>query len=63
VIEAKEHARWALRRAKEPSEARAWRQEAIEWMRVWLEDPELFPLWSELRLRQIEKNAPELLRI
>lgn len=58
VIEAKDHARWALRRMKEPSAARTWREEAIEWMRVWLEDPALFPLWSELRLRQLEK-VPE----
>jgi hypothetical protein len=62
VIEAKDHARWALRRMKEPSTARVWREEAVEWMRVWLEDPELFPLWSELRLREIEKSRPELLR-
>lgn len=61
VIEAKDHARWALRRMKEPSAARVWREEAVEWMRVWLEDPELFPLWSELRLREIEKSRPELL--
>lgn len=61
VIEAKDHARWALRRMKEPSTARLWREEAVEWMRVWLHDPELFPLWSELRLREIEKSRPELL--
>lgn len=59
VIEAKDHARWALRRMKERSAARLWREEAVEWMRVWLEDPELFPLWSDLRLREIEKSRPE----
>jgi len=59
VIEAKDHARWALRRAKEPSDARTWRQEAIEWMRVWLENPEVFPLWSKLRLRQMGETISE----
>jgi hypothetical protein len=48
VIEAKTHARFAARRAKEmPSNTR---EEMIEWMLVWLNDPKLFGGWAKLAL-------------
>lgn len=58
VIEAKDHARWALRRGKLGPEQAGWRREAIEWMLVWLENPEAFPVWASLRRRRIEATSP-----
>ncbi len=46
VREAKRHAELARR---SPKANRAVKTEMIEWMRVWLETPELFPLWVKLR--------------
>jgi hypothetical protein len=44
VIEAKTHARFATRRKPE-------KQEMVEWMLVWLQDPDLFETWVNLRMR------------
>lgn len=46
VIESKTHARFAARRKTE-------KQEMVEWMLVWLENPSLFDSWARLRLRSI----------
>lgn len=46
VREAKRHAELARR---SPKANRAVKTEMIEWMRVWLETPEVFPLWVKLR--------------
>lgn len=56
VIEAKDHARWALRRAKDDQQKRQ-REEMIQWMLVWLENPEIFPQWLRLRKRQLARLA------
>jgi hypothetical protein len=48
VIEAKDHARLALRRDAD-AKARSLREELIEWMIVWVNDPALFPIWVRLR--------------
>ena len=48
VIEAKDHARWAIRRVADPEKKTA-RQEMVAWMLVWLEDPPIFPAWVRLR--------------
>lgn len=51
VIEAKDHARLALRSARiEPGE-RAAKEEMILWMLTWLENPGVFSTWLELRKR------------
>ncbi len=50
VIQAKEHAGWASLRAKEEAR-RAEKHEMVEWMRVWLENPAVFPAWVEIRKR------------
>lgn len=47
VIEAKDHARWALPR-DDPAR-KAEREEMIRWMLTWLENPEVFPEWIALR--------------
>ncbi len=50
VIEAKDHARWALR--KLPPGRRAAKEEMILWMLTWLEHPAAFPAWLRLRKKQ-----------
>lgn len=47
VIEAKDHAKFALRRLT--GEARAERERMVEWMLIWLENPPLFPVWNTAR--------------
>ena len=53
VIEAKEHARFAARSSKTASEKRAEKEEMIEWMLVWLENPGVFPAWVKLRKQKL----------
>ncbi|MDP3001452.1 MAG: hypothetical protein Q8N47_28465 [Bryobacterales bacterium] len=48
VIQAKDHARWASRRAKEEAKRRQ-KQEMAEWMLTWLENPAVFPPWARIR--------------
>ena len=48
VITAKEHARFAARRAKEEFR-REMKEQMAEWMLVWLENPAIFPQWVRLR--------------
>lgn len=48
VLQAKDHARWASVRAKDESR-RTVKREMVEWMRVWLENPAVFPAWARLR--------------
>ena len=45
VITAKEHARWAARKSREPAD----KEEMTLWMVTWLENPPLFPEWVRLR--------------
>jgi hypothetical protein len=48
VIEAKDHARWAAKRAADPAR-RAAKEEMAVWMLVWLENPDIFPAWLGAR--------------
>jgi hypothetical protein len=57
VIEAKEHARWPLKRQPQSAEAAARaaeKREMIEWMIVWLENPGIFPTWARLRMQAVQ---------
>ena len=49
MIEAKQHARWAARRAGPGEAKRQIKEEMIQWMLVWLENPAVFPAWAPLR--------------
>lgn len=49
VIAAKDHARFAARKP----EKRAQKEEMVEWMLVWLGDPEVFPAWSAIRKSKV----------
>ncbi len=50
VLRARQHALWASTRAKDET-LRAAKREMIEWMRVWLENPAVFPAWVAIRKR------------
>jgi hypothetical protein len=52
VIEAKDHARLASRHLH----LRAIKEEMVQWMLVWLENPEVFPAWVSVRKEAI--SAP-----
>ncbi len=52
VIEAKSHARFALRRSSTSEEKRNIKKEMVEWMIIWLEDPALFAPWVKLRRKR-----------
>lgn len=49
VIEAKDHARLAAKRAGITPEQRSVKEEMAAWMLLWLENPEIFPAWLSLR--------------
>ncbi|HVP48984.1 MAG TPA: hypothetical protein VMT32_20460 [Bryobacteraceae bacterium] len=49
VIQAKDHARLAARSPKAAPEKKAQKEEMIQWMLVWLNDPGVFPAWVKLR--------------
>ena len=49
VRQAKDRLKLHLRRRELSDEQRAEKEELIEWFLVWLETPELFPQWLELR--------------
>jgi hypothetical protein len=53
VIEAKDHARWAARRAGTDADLRARKEEMLLWMLTWLENPGVFREWVGLRNRQL----------
>jgi hypothetical protein len=42
IIEAKQHARWAMKRHPE-------KEEMVLWMLTWLENPGIFPQWLAIR--------------
>jgi len=52
VIAAKDRARFIAANPRTPAEKQAEKQEMVQWMLVWLENPEVFPPWVDAR-----KNA------
>ena len=53
VIQAKDHARFATRSPKTSPEKKAQKEEMIQWMLVWLDDPGVFPAWVKLRKQKM----------
>lgn len=49
VIQAKDHARLAARSPKTSPEKKAQKEEMVQWLLVWLENPGIFPAWVKLR--------------
>jgi hypothetical protein len=54
VISAKDRARWAARNRRTSAARRTQKEEMVEWMLVWLGDPELFPEWVRARKRVMQ---------
>jgi hypothetical protein len=44
---------WLLRRPALPIGTRSEKEEMLSWVRVWLETPDLFPEWLDLRKRAL----------
>jgi len=53
VIGAKDRARWASRSPRIDEPKRRTKEEMVEWMLVWLDDPAVFPVWVQLRRRNM----------
>jgi hypothetical protein len=53
VIQAKDHARFAARSPKVSPDKKAQKEEMIQWMLVWLDDPGVFPAWVKLRKQKM----------
>ena len=53
VIAAKDRARWASRSSGVDEPKRRMKEEMVEWMLVWLDDPAIFPGWIQLRRRNM----------
>jgi len=51
VIAAKDRARFLTRSPRTPMEKKAQKEEMVQWMLVWLENPEVFPAWVAARKR------------
>ncbi|SPF52162.1 conserved hypothetical protein [Candidatus Sulfopaludibacter sp. SbA4] len=49
VIGAKDRARFLAHNPRIPPEKQAQKEEMVQWMLVWLENPEVFPPWVEAR--------------
>ncbi|HEY3835372.1 MAG TPA: hypothetical protein VGL72_02320 [Bryobacteraceae bacterium] len=59
VIRTKDRARFASKNPKVAEEKRALKQEMVQWMLVWLDDPSIFAGWAELRRTQLGRAAAE----
>jgi hypothetical protein len=51
VIGAKDRARFLARDGRMAPEKKAQKEEMVQWMLVWLENPEVFPAWVTARKR------------
>jgi hypothetical protein len=51
AIAAKDRARFVARNPKISPEKKAQKDEMAQWLLVWLENPEVFPAWVEIRKR------------
>jgi hypothetical protein len=51
VIAAKDRARFVAHNPKTVPDKKAKKDEMVQWMLVWLENPDVFPAWVEIRKR------------
>jgi len=51
VIAAKDRARFAAHNPKTVPGKAAMKEEMVQWLLVWLENPEVFPAWVDIRKR------------
>jgi hypothetical protein len=61
VIAAKDRAKWIAAAARFTPEKRAQKEEMVQWMLVWLENPAVFPAWVDARKKTVQPpmNADE----
>lgn len=58
VIGAKDRARYLMHNLGTDPEKQARKEEMARWMLVWLENPEVFPVWVEARKRILSAPDP-----
>lgn len=58
VIAAKDRAKFMARNPRTPEDKRALKDEMVEWMMVWLENPEVFPAWVEAKKKRSAISDP-----
>ena len=51
VIGAKDRAKFVARNPRTSPDRKAQKEEMVQWMLVWLENPEVFPAWADARNR------------
>jgi hypothetical protein len=56
VIAAKDRAKFLAANAGTPAEKQAQKSEMALWMLVWLENPEVFPVWVDARKQAINRG-------
>lgn len=56
VLASKDHTRLALRNPRLSPEKQAEKNEVLLWLNVWLEDPQLFPVWVSLRKEKLDPS-------
>jgi hypothetical protein len=54
VIAAKDRAKWMAVTPRSTPERRTQKEEMVQWMLVWLENPEVFPAWVDARKKTIQ---------
>lgn len=57
VIGAKDRARFLVNDPRTSPEKKALKEEMVAWMLVWLENPEVFPAWVEVRKRTMASGV------
>jgi hypothetical protein len=57
VIAAKDRAKFLAGNPRTPEQKRSQKEEMAQWMIVWLENPEVFPVWLEARKRAIGQDG------
>jgi hypothetical protein len=55
VIAAKDRARFLASNPGTAAEVREKKEEMVQWMLVWLDNPEVFPAWVEARKKTMEE--------
>ena len=50
VIAAKDRAKFVAGNPRTSPERKLQKEEMVQWMLVWLENPEVFPAWAEARM-------------
>jgi len=54
VITAKDHAKLAAHNQRVDAAKRDRKTEMVNWMLTWLENPEIFPIWAEIRIQSLK---------